>query len=262
MAGWSKKQGFKTIYYIAPQVWAWKESRVKKIKKYIDQLFVILPFEESYFQEHNIKAKYFGHPLKTRIKKFQDSYVPDITIPSDCIACFPGSRKQEISAHMDVIIQVAKRFSKENFVIAGVQTVDTKVYDQLVPNNFQIVFNQNYQILSQAKLAIVSSGTATLEAALFNVPQVVIYRGNELSYQIAKRIIKLEHISLVNLLAKRTVVKELIQSELSKDRLEKEIESLLQESTMTFQRQAYAQINNILGEDDPSLAIASLIVKE
>jgi len=259
MALWAKKKGFETIYYIAPQVWAWKESRVKKIKKYIDHLFVILPFEEAYFQSHGIDAKYYGHPLVNRIKSFQESCELNKTIPPNCIACFPGSRKQEIKAHMDVIIQAAEEFPDEKFVIAGVQSVDSSVYQNQSNHNIEIIFNKNYQLLSQAKLAIVSSGTATLETALFNVPQVVIYKGNELSYQIAKRIIKLDYISLVNLLANKEVVKELIQGQLTKDNLVFELKSLMNIAVIDIQRDAYAEIRQMLGEENPNIAIANII---
>lgn len=261
MASWAKKNGYETIYYIAPQVWAWKESRVKKIKKSIDHLFVILPFEKAFFEKHSIDAKYFGHPLTTRIERFLDSHKINENIPKDCIACFPGSRSQEIRAHMDVIIQAAKKLPNEKFVIAGVQSVETNVYKQAYNQNIDIIFNKNYQLLSKAKLAIVTSGTATLETALFNVPQVVIYKGNELSYQIAKRIIKLEYISLVNLLSNKEVVKELIQNQLTTDNLTKEIRSLMDKAVIESQRHAYGQIRQMLGTEDPSIEIAKIITQ-
>ena len=260
MAKWTKRKGFFNIYFIAPQVWAWKESRVKQINAYVDQLFVVLPFEKAFFAKHNIDAHYFGHPLKHRINKFIKDKSTNTKNKNGFIACFPGSRKQEIKSHMHIINAIAKKMPQQEFKVAAVKSVQSKIYEQKKEPNIKLVYNQNYELLCRAKSAIISSGTATLEAALFGVPQVVIYKGNPISYQIAKRIINLKYISLVNLLADSPVVSELIQSELTVDRLHEELSKLNQNDHRASMFNSYSSISSQLGEGNPCNKIAELIL--
>lgn len=217
IAEWAKKSGFSTVYYIAPKVWAWKESRVKKLRLYIDHLYVIFPFEKEYFHQHGIHAKYYGSPLVNRIKQYQEKNPSEKTK----IVLMPGSRKQEIKRHLPLMLSYVTEHPKESFILPVAQGLqkDSLPNNDHLPENLEIVTN-SWEALNQSKFGIISSGTATLEAMLFNVPQIVIYKTNMITYQIARRVVKLNWISLVNIIANKEVVKELIQEDASLDRLE------------------------------------------
>ena len=236
IAEWAKSKGFKVVYYIAPQVWAWKENRVIKMKKSIDQMLVILPFEKDYFQtKWNWETHYVGHPLMTVVQEamrqkhtlsiFHSQSHPNKPI----IALLPGSRKQEILKKLPVMLNVCRQFPDYQFVIAKAPGIDAGFYDSMIRNdeNVSYVSNQTYVLLQNSTAALVTSGTATLETALFNVPQVVCYKGNEFSYQIAKRLVNIKFISLVNLIMDREVVKELIQKEMNSGQLASELRKIL-----------------------------------
>ena len=220
IAKWAKTEGYKTHYYISPQIWAWKEGRIKDIKRDVDAMYVILPFEKEFYEDkHNFPVHFVGHPLIDAIVQKQ------LINPSDfkaefnldnrpIIALLPGSRKQEISKMLEVMLSVTKDFKDYQFVIAGAPSQDAAFYSKFTKKqNVNLVMNRTYDILSLATAALVTSGTATLETALFKVPEVVCYKGSTISYQIAKRVINLEYISLVNLIMDKPVVKELIQGD-------------------------------------------------
>lgn len=267
IAEWAKKQGIKVAYYIAPQVWAWKENRVKKMKKCIDKMLVILPFEKDYFQNRwHWEVEYVGHPLMEVVQqKQQDGVAAKITTPSPIIALLPGSRKQEIAVKLPIMLAVSKSFPQYQFVVAKAPGQQDAFYDNfLTPySNVSAVRGATYDLLMQATAALVTSGTATLETALFGVPEVVCYKGNAISYQIAKRIITIKYISLVNLIMDKPVVKELIQHELTTANLVAELRLLLHDEERKNQLKAdYQQLQTILQTgESASVKAASSIYK-
>jgi lipid-A-disaccharide synthase len=229
IARWAKEKGFKIIYYISPQVWAWKESRVKLIRQVVDKMLVILPFEKEYFENKwNYKVEFVGHPLVQEINDFLANH-PTIEKDNPVIALLPGSRKQEIAKKLPIMLEASKFFSNYQFVVAKAASLEDEFYQGFLNNypNVKSVTNKTYDVLAQSTAALVTSGTATLETALFGVPQVVCYKGSAVSYQIAKRLVKIKYISLVNLIMDREVVKELIQDELTVTNVTKELESIL-----------------------------------
>lgn len=243
IAEWGKAKGYRIAYYISPQVWAWKANRVKKMKKSIDQMLCILPFEKDYYKDNwNWDVTYVGHPLVEVIEtKIQEPPTfPQLTNTSTpnskpqtpntkLIALLPGSRKQEIAKKLPIMLEVAKSFPKEVFAVAQAPGLDDSFYAPFLAayQNVLTVRNQTYDLLLQSKAALVTSGTATLETALFGVPEVVCYKGSSISYQIAKRLIKIKFISLVNLIMDKEVVKELIQDALTTENLVRELDLLL-----------------------------------
>ena len=229
VAKWAKEQGFKTHYYISPQVWASRATRVKAIKRDVDKMFVILPFEKEFYKKFDYNVHFVGHPLidaiadrkQVNVKHFRDEYdLGDKPI----IALLPGSRKQEITKMLSVMLSLVDDFPEYIFVIGGAPSQEFWFYKQFIGSKkVSFINNKTYDLLSVASAALVTSGTATLETALFKVPQVVCYKGGFISYQIAKRIITLKFISLVNLIMDKEVVTELIQNDFTKTNLKKEV---------------------------------------
>lgn len=229
LAKWAKNQGFKVVYYIAPKAWAWRASRAETIKKYVDLLLVIFPFEKAFFEKYAINTRFVGNPLFDEIGKFEnnpnfkkDNGLTDKPI----VALLPGSRKQEIESMLQLMANLTKEYADIQWVVAGISSFDFDFYT-VHGGDFKVVFDQTYDLLTVADAAVVTSGTATLETALFKVPQVVVYKTSNLSYQIAKRLVQIKYISLVNLVAQKEVVKELIQHEYSLENTKKELEKLL-----------------------------------
>ena len=239
MAEFAKKNSFKTVYYISPQVWAWKEGRVKTLKKVIDKMLVILPFEKDFYKKWDYEVEYVGHPLVEVIEESKKSKIENRKLAAGIqaekkehkttIALLPGSRKQEISIKLPIMLAVCKFFPDFRFVVAQAPSLSDEFIHQftnLYPN-VDIVKGKTYDLLMDSDAALVTSGTATLETALFGVPEVVCYKGSPVSYAIAKRLIKVKYISLVNLIMDKPVVKELIQNELTPGNLKIELEQLL-----------------------------------
>ncbi|MEO5648028.1 MAG: lipid-A-disaccharide synthase, partial [Chitinophagaceae bacterium] len=256
----------KIIYYISPQVWAWKEGRVKMMKECIDKMLVILPFEKDYFKNKwNWEVEYVGHPLVEVI----ESQKPDPDSRRDgsqnlserpIVALLPGSRKQEIMKKLPVMLEVSKSFSQYQFIVAKAPGVEETFYDELLKpySNVSYVSNQTYQLLMQAKAALVTSGTATLETALFGVPEVVCYKGSFISYQIGKRLVKVKYISLVNLIMDKLVVKELIQEDMTVENLKNELHNLLtNEDRKNELKNDYTQLKQLLSEGGNASAKAA-----
>jgi lipid-A-disaccharide synthase len=239
----------KTIFYISPQVWAWKESRVPKMKRTIDKMIVILPFEKNYFKNKwNWDVDYVGHPLVQVIEKYQISSVSQ-PLADNIIAILPGSRKQEIAKTLSIMLEVSKLFPQYQFVLAKAPALEDEFYAGFMHNytNVSSVRNKTYELLTQSKAALVTSGTATLETALFGVPEVVCYRGSNISYQIAKRLIKIKYISLVNLIMDKLVVKELIQNDFTVENVRQALSQLLFDQTKQVQlRKDYTELKSIL----------------
>ncbi|MGB0896351.1 MAG: lipid-A-disaccharide synthase [Flavobacteriaceae bacterium] len=264
---WAKALGFETHYYISPQIWAWKENRIKAIKRDVDKMYVILPFEKEFYEEkHHFSVHFVGHPLLDAIahrpqvddEKFREEHqLSDKPI----IALLPGSRQQEIKKMLSVMLTLVDEFSDYQFVIAGAPSQDYDFYKQFIQTtNISFISNKTYDLLSLSTAALVTSGTATLETALFKVPQVVCYKGSNISYQIAKRIIKLNYISLVNLIMDREVVKELIQKEFNSEQLSVELKKILEPSYRTQMFTDYYDLEQRLGGSGASETTAELIV--
>ena len=258
IAKWAKQQEIfsdghcKLIYYISPQVWAWKENRVRQMKKNIDKMIIIIPFEKDYFKNNwNWDVEYVGHPLVGVIEKHQSLSARPRFSEKPIVALLPGSRKQEIAKKLPVMLQVSKFFPDYQFIVAEAPSVDDEFYKKLTKSysNVSAVKNQTYDLLLQAKAALVTSGTATLETALFGVPEVVCYKGSPVSYQIAKRVIKVKYISLVNLIMNKPVVKELIQRDLTVENLKNELLELLTNPTKIASiKKDYEELKKILGQ--------------
>ena len=227
IAGFLHQKGIPVVYYISPQVWAWKQSRVKTIRRVVDKMLVILPFENKFYSEHGVEAEFVGHPLLDALSGKSFSPVTQ-QANRPVVALLPGSRKQEIRAVLPEMLKVVPRFPEVDFIIAGVCSVDDEFYAKLAgKQKVTVLKGRTYDLLKQSSAALVTSGTATLETALIGTPEVVCYKGGAISYMIAKRLVKVKFISLVNLIMDREVVKELIQQDLSTDNLEKELRLLL-----------------------------------
>ena len=240
---------FPVLYYIAPQVWAWKENRVEAIKKYVDKLYVILPFEKEFLKKHGVESNYMGHPLLEHILNFKDKesvskskFVEEhgLEVEKPIISLLPGSRKQEIEKKLPVMLRAVSSYSKDfNIVIAGMENFKN-LYREITSNsNAKVICNDTYNLLNNSNIALVTSGTATLETAFFNVPQIVCYKTSWLSYIIAKSLVKIKYISLVNLIMDEEVVKELIQNDLSYFKLTKELNSLNNALALNKMKDAY-----------------------
>ena len=265
IAEWAKKKKFKNHYYISPQVWAWKENRIHKMKKNLDALYVILPFEKTFFEnKHQFSVHYVGHPLLDYIPKYpkNNTFNQDHAIVSEkpIIALLPGSRIQEIKKMLPLFVRVAKYFSEYQFVIAGAPGISIDQYNIFTDTtSMKIVYNSTYDLLQHSTAALVTSGTATLETALFGVPQIVCYRSSSLSYWIAKRIVKLKFISLVNLILNRSAVIELIQDSLTEESLRHHLKDLLKTSSTKKIEKEYLALKIILGKGGASSKTAQLI---
>ena len=256
MAKWCKHHGFKVVYYIAPQIWAWNEKRVEIIKKNVDLVLCILPFEVAFYTKHNYtNAHFVGHPLLDCQWSLVESQW--IETNQSSIALLPGSRKQEIIKLVPVYIEVAKLYPNEQFVIAGISRLK-HLYNYELPQNVIIKWNSVDKILLQAKAAVVCSGTATLETALRNVPQVVCYKTSWLNYQIGKRLAKVDFISLPNLIADKKIITELIQQDCTVESIKTELDKLLNTSNLNF----YEALFEKIGEKGASENAAKLIIKE
>jgi len=267
IAKWAKAENYQTHYYISPQIWAWKENRINAIKRDVDHMYVILPFEKKFYEEkHNFPVHFVGHPL---IDAIAQKDLPDVAVfkkehqidDRPIIAVLPGSRKQEISKMLEVMLSITQDFPEYQFIIAGAPSQDAEFYSAFIKKkNIKLVMNQTYNILSLSKAALVTSGTATLETALFKVPEVVCYKGSYISYHIAKRIINLNYISLVNLIMDREVVKELIQEDFNKKALKTELKKILNEERRTQIFENYYDLEQKLGGKGASQKTADLIV--
>ncbi|HTD93595.1 MAG TPA: lipid-A-disaccharide synthase [Chitinophagaceae bacterium] len=261
IAKWAHEQGLTVIFYISPQVWAWKENRVRMMKQCIDKMLVILPFEKEYFRNKwDWDVEYVGHPLVQVIEmeKAKGISAPLSSLP--IIALLPGSRKQEILKKLPIMLQTTRSFPGYQFMVAKAPGVEEDFYDSLLKpyDNVSYVSNQTYNLLMQSKAALVTSGTATLETALFGVPEVVCYKGSPISYQIAKRVIKVKYISLVNLIMDRMVVKELIQHDLTVDNLTRELKAILHDEARISQlREDYQALRDILSREGNASARAA-----
>jgi lipid-A-disaccharide synthase len=265
IAKWAKNYSFNNQYYICPQVWAWKENRVKIIRKCIDSLYVILPFEKNYFKnKHSLNVEYVGHPLVEHVLKIKKnpSFIKknNFDQKKEIITLMPGSRQQEIKKILPIFINVIKNFKSYQFAIAAAPSIDSKFYLSLLKNNnVKIIHNNTYNLLTHSKAALVASGTATLETALLKIPQLVCYKTSPISYFIAKRLVKLNYISLVNLILNKEVVKELIQKNCNVKKITKELKELLLRKNNSIIKD-YESLIKTLGSNKASKKTSQLII--
>lgn len=264
MAEWSKKQGFYNVYYISPQLWAWKKGRVKKVKAYVDDMICILPFEKEFYAKHDVNVHYVGHPLIQINKDFKPSttFISDHNIDKKKIlAILPGSRKQEISKMLPEYLKAALSFRDDyHLVLAAAPNISIDYYHDLLGNardKITIIENDSYNILSVADLAIVTSGTATLETALFHVPQVVCYKTSPINYAIGKRLVDIKHICLVNLILDEGLVPELIQHEANHSTIKTSLLNLDRDKILN----GYNKLYNLLSlNNDASEMVSDIII--
>lgn len=267
IADWAKKQGLKIFYYISPQIWAWHKSRIHQIKQNVDRMFVILPFEKTFYEKHDYKVEYYGHPLidviETHPKK-SNFLTQNSLSQKPIIALLPGSRRQEIDRLLSVMLEIVPRFSNYQFVIAAAAATPLKVYEEILTKhnaNCGIVQHQTYDLLQHSEAALVTSGTATLETALFQVPQVVCYKTSLLTYLIAKNLVDIKYISLVNLIADRPLVKELIQGACNLENLTAQLNAILKKEKAEEIKEGYSQLKKQLGEVGVSKKIGKRMVE-
>jgi lipid-A-disaccharide synthase len=251
IARFAHQHGIRVFYYISPQVWAWKQSRVHTIRKVVSKMLVILPFEQDFYRQFDVNVSFVGHPLLDAVSNFEpedDFCSRNNLCAKPIIALLPGSRKQEIKTKLPLMLQMVNHFSNYQFVVAGAPGMEASFYKRFLGNsNVSLVFGQTYQLLAHAQAALVTSGTATLETALFNVPQVVCYKANPISYFIARRLVKVKFISLVNLIVNNELVKELIQHELDPEKLKAELNAILHGPKRAGMLAGYSELREKLG---------------
>lgn len=265
IAEWAKSQDIKVYYYISPQIWAWKQSRVHKIKRFVDHMFAILPFEQDFYRKFDYEVEYVGHPLLDAIEQYKQTTFS----PGDfrrkwkldekpVIAVLPGSRKQEVSVKLPIMLDALSGLEDYQILVAGAPSLDKSFYEPfLAGRNANIIHGATYDVLGCAEAAIVTSGTATLETALLNIPEVVCYKASPVSYAIAKRLIKIRFISLVNLIMDREVVRELIQHECNPTQIREELSLILEGGSKREQMlKDYADLKNVLGGGGASKKVA------
>ena len=268
IADFAHEKGFKVFYYISPQVWAWKRRRVRKIKRSVDKMLVILPFEEEFYKQYGVDVTFVGNPLLDELAKVgtgnRSIFLRRNSLGErrEIIALLPGSRWQEVKRTLPVMIKAASHFPDYQFVVAGVSSLDKALYKDIMgKSDVFFVENQTYELLQNSSVALVTSGTATLETALFSVPEVVCYKATDFSYRLAKWMIKVKYISLVNLIMGKEVVKELIQGDLNEDNLVKELDQLLHNSKRQRQLlEDYEELKDKLGNVGASEKAADVIM--
>ena len=268
MAKFASDNNIRVFYYISPKIWAWKESRIRKIKAYVDEMFIIFPFEKDFYRKHHFHVEYHGNPLIDAVDEkirhsqaFADFIAQQGLDDRPIVAVLPGSRKQEIDRNLKVMISVIRNHTDYQFVIAGAPSIERDYYTRFIgTGNLSFVHDQTYELLAHSRAAIVTSGTATLEAALFDVPQVVCYRANPISYRIARHFVKVPYVSLVNLNMQQEVVRELIQKDMNPATLEQEVHRLLYDGHyIKKMHEAYQHLRSLLGGRGASKKIARVM---
>jgi lipid-A-disaccharide synthase len=268
IAEWAHKKGIKVYYYISPQVWAWKQSRVHKIKRCVDKMYVILPFEKDFYKKFEFETEFVGHPLLDAIEQYNDlnsaaGFRKAFQLDNrPIIAIVPGSRKQEVSVKLPIMLNAVKEFTDYQIIVAGAPSLDDSFYEQFIHKDTKLVSGKTYDLLSNSEVAIVTSGTATLETAMLGIPEVVCYKGSPISYRIAKALIKIRFISLVNLIMDREVVKELIQHECNAEQIKSELKKIIVGGAAREQMLAdYRLLIENLGKGGASKKVAQSLLK-
>ncbi len=263
IAKWAKKQNIPVIYYISPQIWAWKESRVKAIRRDVSKMYCILPFEQQFYAKFNVDVSYLGHPLLDEITEFRLCESPKIIVSSKPIlALLPGSRLQEVKRKLPLMIEASKSFPHYQVVVACSINVNEAYYRLYADDTVQLIFGKTYEILNQSSIALVTSGTATLETALFNVPQVVCYKSSPLSFAIAKLLVKIKYISLANLIMNKEVVSELIQGNCTVDNMVQQLRLIEVDQPKRLEILLdYQNLATLLGQNGASKRVAEDILE-
>jgi len=267
IAEFAKKKGFKTIYYIAPKLWAWKEGRVKKIKKYVDKLLIILPFEIAFYNKHGIKAEYVGNPVVDAVQQHKglsrNEFLTEFRLDNrPIIALLPGSRRQELKMMLPTMLSIVEEFPQYQFVISGAPGFTRDDYAEFLQGkNLPVVFGHTYDLLQNAHTAIVTSGTAALETALFKVPQVVVYQTHKWQYEIGKHLVKIKYFSLPNLIMHREIVRELLQYDFNPQVLKAELHEINEGEKRTKMLGDYKELQEVLGTNPASAQAADIIVE-
>lgn len=271
---WAHEHGFKAIHYISPQLWAWKKGRLKGMRRYLDRLCYILPFEQDFYAKNNLpQASYVGHPLLEIIRQRPEEE-PFTFDNRPIIALLPGSRKQELAKCLPGMVSLAQRHPEYHFVVGGMSLLGQELYNKLIKKyssnhtntqscNLSVVFDQTHRLLSQAYAAVVCSGTATLETGLFHVPQVVCYRGNPISIALARVLVgrHINHIALVDLIDDSNIVTELLQQDYNDQRLEEEFRLITVDMAYRSRMlQGYRRVEEKLGSAGASLRTAQTII--
>ena len=258
IAKFAKNLGIKVVYYITPQVWAWRQRRIKQLKRYTDLLLPILPFEKQFFAKHGVESKFVGHPL---LDELTINSGKSVETEKPIIALLPGSRKQEIKKMLPLMMELADHFLDYQFIIAGAPSIPSSFYRSITGDSYlPISTDKTYEVLKGAKVAVITSGTATLEAAILQVPQVVCYRTSGFSYWIGKQVIKVPYISLVNLILNQQVVAELVQADYNKKQLIQEIDKLLNKKHRTVLLEQYKKLIKKLGAKGASKRAAQAVI--
>ena len=264
IAKWAKSQKIPVYYYISPQIWAWKESRIHLIKKTVERMYCILPFEKDFYMKHSLNVSYLGHPLLDEVNKFKMLNYNSLELENKrpILAILPGSRKQEIERKLPLMIAASSQFPEYNVIVACAPNLDLAYYEKFKTQEVLFVKNQTYNLLQNAELAIVTSGTATLEAALFKVPQVVCYKSSFISFWIAKKLIKIKFISLVNLIANKEIVRELIQQDCTASNIAGELIKIKKGEKKAIQmNNDYTDLIELLGNEGASSRVAEDMLK-
>ena len=261
MATWAYKNNIPVYYYISPQLWAWHTSRVKQIIKAVRRMYVILPFEKKFYQQYGVEVMYIGHPLAVEIKREGDFQYSPV---KGRIALLPGSRKHEVERILPEMALLARMMPEHTFCVAAVPHLSIGLYEQSLSglSNIEIVSGDMKKVLAQSEAAIVTSGTATLETALLGVPQIVVYKGSPLSYQIAKRLIKVRFISLVNLIMDKQIVPELIQADCNAEKMHEQLLHILAPSVYNLIRDEYEVLGKMLTAGGGAEAAALDIISD
>lgn len=275
IAEFAHKNSIPLFYYIAPKVWAWKEGRIKRLKKYVERLFIIFPFEIEYFRSHGIEAIYNGNPLLDSIANYKyagesrEEFCKRHSLDEkkEIVALLAGSRKNEIKYLLPKMAELSKEYDSYLFLLAAAPSTDIRLYNDIIAAhggaNITIIRDETYSVLRHAKGAIISSGTASLEAALIGTPQIVCYGGNEISYLIARAVVKLKYISLANLILDKPIFKELIQHDCTVKNMERELERILTDKAcIEAMKGDYARVREILGGEGASVKVAQSMVQE
>lgn len=259
MAKWAKAQGISVTYYISPQIWAWKASRIEIIKNTVDKMYCILPFEKGYYEKEDFQVSYFGHPLIDAKNNYDEQSKSETHFDRSVIAILPGSREQEVKRKLELMLQASSKYEDFQIIVACAPNLPESFYEpyKVKFSNVEFLYGKTYDLLSIADFAIVTSGTATLETAIFKVPQVVCYKSSYISFWIARMLVNIKYISLVNLIMDRQVVVELIQKDVSRRRIQEELDKLIyQKEYLLKMRNDYNEMTDLLGKEGCSQKIA------
>ena len=262
IAEFAKNQGIRVHYYIPPKVWAWNEKRVHKIRKYTDQVYVILPFEKKYYTRHGVNCEYIGSPVADEISSSGITPLPEQERKADLIALLPGSRRQEIKYILPVMLRYAQANPDKKFQLPAADSIVDLIRSYDIPQNVSIVQGSTYSVLSKSYAAVVTSGTASLETALLYTPQVVVYKTGVLTYILGKIFIKVKHLSPVNLIAGKEVVRELLQFRCNPRSIQREIEKITTGSHRALVLAAYKKIKDEIGDPGGSGKVAESILRD